>query len=327
MRGGFRYVDPAGRPVRDLETLQRIRGLAIPPAWTDVWICPDARGHLQAIGRDAKGRKQYRYHPRWRQVRDETKYARLAAFARALPRVRRRVARDLGLRGLPRDKVLATVVRLLETTAIRVGNQEYARTNGSYGLTTLRTRHVKVEGSSLSFEFRGKSGQHRRVGLADRRLARVIRRCQDLPGYELFQYLDEGGQRQTIDSSDVNGYLRRIAGNEFTTKDFRTWAGTVLAAQELGRLKTGPRGLGRRLVADAIKRVAAQLGNTPAICRRCYVHPAVIDIYTNGDLSARILDADGRRHAVPRGLPAHEAQVLAVLERTARLKPARPRSA
>ena len=245
-RAAFRYLSPAGKAVRDPETLARIRRLAIPPAWEDVWICTRDDGHLQATGRDARGRKQYRYHPRWREVRDETKYGRMLDFAKALPRIRRRVSQDLALQGLPRDKVLATVVRLLETTRIRVGNEEYMRANDSFGLTTLRTRQVRVNGSTMSFNFRGKSGVQHRVALNDRKLAAIVRRMRDLPGYELFQYVDEAGETRAVDSADVNEYLKGIAGEEFTSKDFRTWAGTVLAARGAARARaTGGQAQGR----------------------------------------------------------------------------------
>src|SRR5207248_1022266 len=267
---GFRYVGPSGRPVRGPD-LERIRALAIPPAWTDVWICPLPNGHLQATGCDARGRKQYRYHPRWRAVRDETKYQRLLAFARALPRIRARVDADLARRGLPRAKVLATVVRLLETTLIRVGNEEYARANNSFGLTTLRGRHVDVDGPEVRFEFRGKGGKPHAVGVRDPRVARIVRRLHELPGQELFQYVDADGARRTLDSADVNAYLREIGADDFTAKDFRTWAGTVLAAlalAEVRRFRTVREA--RRNVGRAIERVAARLGNTPAICRKGY---------------------------------------------------------
>jgi DNA topoisomerase-1 len=250
-----------GEPVQDLPTLRRIRSLAIPPAWTQVWICPVAHGHIQAVGRDARGRKQYRYHARWRAVRDEAKFDRVIQFGRALPAIRERVEKDLGRPGLAREKVLASVVRLLEITLIRIGNAEYARANRSYGLTTLRTRHVTVDGARLRFEFRGKGGKHHTVDVSDRSLARVVRRCQDLPGHELFQYLDEDGQRQAIDSADVNAYLREVCGEEFTAKDFRTWGGTVLAAQALAAAseETDAR---RRLTA-AIGEVASRLREHP----------------------------------------------------------------
>jgi DNA topoisomerase I len=277
---GFIYIGLTGKRISDADTIGRIRRMAIPPAWTDVWICPDPNGHLQAVGRDARGRKQYRYHPDWRQVRDETKYTRMIPFARALPVLRRRVEADLSLTGLPREKVLATVVRLLEATLIRVGNEEYARHNASYGLTTLRDRHVDVSGSVVRFEFKGKSGVRHAVDLRDRRLAKIIKDCQDLPGYELFQYVDESGSRCSIGSGDVNAYLREITGQDFTAKDFRTWAGTVLAAQALLRL---PRCRtvteAKKNVVQVVAQVAERLGNTRAVCRKCYIHPAVIDRY------------------------------------------------
>lgn len=282
---GFRYLHPDGRPVRDRRTLGRIRALAVPPAWAAVWICPSDDGHLQATGRDARRRKQYRYHRRWREVRDETKYGRLIPFARALPRIRRRVERDLSLPGLPREKILATVVRLLETTLIRVGNQEYARENESFGLTTLRERQVRVRGEKLSFRFRGKSGVEHAIELNDRRLAKIVRRVQDLPGEELFQYVDEDGETRRIESADVNAYLKEVSGEDFTSKDFRTWSGTLLVVRAL--LALGPAGSqteGRRNIAQAIEAVAKQLGNTKAVCRKCYVHPAILDAYLGGKL-------------------------------------------
>jgi DNA topoisomerase-1 len=275
---GFRYLGINGSAVRDKPTLARIRSLAIPPAWEKVWICPREDGHLQATGRDARGRKQYRYHPRWREMRDETKYGRMLAFSRALPKIRRRVSQDLQLSGLPRDKVLATVVRLLETTRMRVGNEEYARDNDSFGLTTLRVRQVRVQGSTMQFRFRGKSGVWHQFALSDRRLAAIVRRMRDLPGYELFQYLDEQGETRAVDSADVNDYLKQVAGAEFTSKDFRTWAGTVLAAAALHQFGKG--GLQR-----AIEHVAKQLGNTKAVCRKCYIHPRVIEACVDGSLA------------------------------------------
>jgi DNA topoisomerase I len=278
----FRYLRPDGKAVRDPRTLERIRRLVIPPAWEDVWICMREDGHLQATGRDARGRKQYRYHSRWREVRDETKYGRMLAFAKALPRIRRRVNQDLALPGLPRDKVLAAVVRLLETTRIRVGNEEYARANDSFGLTTLRTRQVRINGSTMSFRFRGKSGVQHDVALSDPKLAAIVRRMRDLPGYELFQYVDEAGETRAVDSADVNEYLKSIAGEEFTSKDFRTWAGTVLAAAALHALEPPA---GKQKLAQAIEGVARQLGNTKAVCRKCYIHPAVIDSYLDGSLA------------------------------------------
>jgi len=312
----FTYVDTRGRRVQDAETLGRIRALAIPPAWTAVWICPSPSGHLQAAGRDARGRKQYRYHPRWREVRDETKYARMLSFAAALPRIRARVRRDLARPGLPHRKLLAAVVRLLETTLIRVGNAEYARQNRSFGLTTMRDRHVAVSGSTLRFQFRGKSGKEHVVDVRDPRLARIVKRCQELPGQELFQYLDDGGRRQAVDSADVNAYLREIAGAEFTAKDFRTWAGTVLAALALAEIDAfTTKRQARRNVIRAVEAVARRLGNTAAICRKCYVHPAVLDAYLDGVT----LDAFRRRAERvitedASGLSRDEAVVLGMLQ-------------
>lgn len=284
----FRYVDPNGRTIHDRADLQRIKSLAIPPAWSDVWICCDPLGHLQAIGRDARGRKQYRYHPHWREVRDEVKYGRLPAFADALPRLRKRVDADLRRSGLPREKVLAAVVQLLEKTLIRVGNEEYARENGSVGLTTMREKHAKVSGTSLRFEFRGKSGIEHAIDLRDARLARIVKACRDLPGYELFQYIDPDGNRQMIDSADVNAYLREICGQDFTAKDFRTWAGTVLAAKALAEEPTFKSPTeAKRKVNRAIESVAQRLGNTKAICRKSYIHPAILRAYMDGATIAK----------------------------------------
>jgi DNA topoisomerase-1 len=313
---GFSYIGPDGAPIRDEETLRRIKSLAIPPAWQDVWICPHPNGHLQATGRDAKGRKQYRYHPRWRATRDETKYERMIAFGRALPHIRERVEHDMGLPGLPREKVLATVVRLLETTLIRVGNQEYAKANRSFGLTTMRDRHVEVDGATLRFEFRGKSGIRHSVDLHDRRLARIVKRCRDLPGYELFQYLDDAGQRQTIDSADVNDYLRAISGEDFTAKDFRTWAGTVLAALALQEFESfDSQAQAKRNIVGAIQNVAERLGNTPAICRKSYVHPAVIDAYLEGAMLDSLRQRTEQELSGDlANLPPEEAAVLALLQ-------------
>jgi DNA topoisomerase I len=282
---GWTYLDPVGKPITDPEERVRINSLAIPPAWTDVWICPRPNGHIQATGRDARGRKQYRYHPDWRAVRDETKFGRMIAFAEALPAIRERVDRDLSLRGMPREKVLAAVVRLLETTLIRVGNDEYARANDSYGLTTLRTDHVDVDGSTIHFRFRGKSGVPHDVGVRDRRLARIVERCQDLPGEELFEYLDEEGQPRPVSSDDVNDYLREATGQDFTAKDFRTWGGTVLALFALRRMG-GAGGVteAKKNVVEAVKQVAKALRNRPATCRKFYIHPAVLESYLAGDL-------------------------------------------
>jgi DNA topoisomerase-1 len=319
----FVYLDAAGRRLHDAATEERIRKLAIPPAWTDVWICPDPNGHLQATGRDARGRKQYRYHPRWREERDGTKYSRMIAFGQALPHLRRRIAADLRLPGLPRRKVVATVARLLETTFMRVGNEEYARSNKSFGLTTLKDRHVAIGPSEVRFHFRGKSGVVHDVSVHDRAVARIVRRCRDLPGQELFQYLDEDGKPATIDSADVNAYIREATGHDFTAKDFRTWAGTVLAAAALQEVdaaaellpRRGRRGTPHkptpRDVRRAIEQVAARLGNTPAVCRKCYVHPDVIAAYLDGTLAASLKPASRRLSA----LQPDEAAVLALLQR------------
>jgi DNA topoisomerase-1 len=310
---GFAYRGPDGSAVTDRGERSRIRRLAIPPAWTDVWISPAANGHLQATGRDARGRKQYRYHDRWRQVRDGTKYARMIDFARALPRIRGRTDDDLGQPGLSRERVLATVVRLLESTLIRVGNDEYAKQNRSFGLTTMRDDHVEVHGSKIRFRFRGKSGVQHEVGVSDRRLARVIERLDELPGQHLFQYVDATGEPRAIDSDDVNAYLREISGDDFTAKDFRTWAGTVLAARALAAL--GPSATdsqAKRNLVAAIEDVARKLGNTRAICRQCYVHPAITDGYLDGSLlrTGRRRGADGQAN----GLDPDEKWVLHVLE-------------
>jgi DNA topoisomerase-1 len=311
----FAYVDADGRAIRDPEALARIKALAIPPAWTDVWICPSPRGHLQATGRDARGRKQYRYHARWRAVRDEAKYERMLAFGRALPRIRQRVQEDMSRPGLPRDKVLAAIVRLLEATLIRVGNEEYARQNRSFGLTTLRDRHVSVEGSTVRFKFRGKSGIQHETGLRDRRLARIVRRCQDVPGQELFQYVDQDGTHRSVESADVNDYLREVAGEGFTAKDFRTWAGTVLAATALRELEEfDSETQAKKNVVRAIERVAERLGNTPAVCRKCYVHPAVIDAYLEGTTVQVALQRSEQELAESlHDLDPEEAAVLAFL--------------
>src|SRR5688572_19143318 len=282
---GWRYIGVDGRTIRDTAVTSRIRALAIPPAWHDVWISPSERGHIQATGRDARGRKQYRYHARFRQVRDAAKFDRMLAFARALPRVRGKVARDLGLDGLPGDKVLAALVRLLETTHIRVGNEEYARKNRSFGLTTLRDGHVRVEGSLVEFRFRGKSGKDHVVRVRDRRLAVIVAACRALPGTALFQYVDGKGRRRGVDSDDVNAYLRRITRRDFTAKDFRTWSGTVLAAVALEKcLVPATKAKARRDVVAAVGAVAERLGNTPSIARKSYVHPAVIDAFLDGTL-------------------------------------------
>ncbi|MEY2487159.1 MAG: topoisomerase [Verrucomicrobiota bacterium] len=279
----FEYFDTQGKAISDEQRLLRIKRIAIPPAWTNVWICPSANGHIQATGCDARRRKQYRYHERWREARDESKYEKMLLFGEALPKIRKRVDQDLKLPGLQRNKILATIVQLLERTFIRVGNEEYARENKSFGLTTMQDRHVDVEGSKLRFRFRGKSGISHEVDVTDRRMARIISKLQDLPGQELFQYVDDEGGIRDITSQDVNGYLKEITGEEFTAKDFRTWAGTVLAAialNEVGAFETKKQA--KANIKTAISAVAKVLGNTPAICRKCYVHPAVLETYLDG---------------------------------------------
>jgi DNA topoisomerase I len=289
----FSYLGLDGKPIHDQKELQRIRALAIPPAWKNVWICSNPRGHIQASGRDARGRKQYRYHSEWRKIRDETKYDRLIAFGQALPCIRGRVNADLSLPGLPREKVLAVVVRLLDTLSIRVGNEEYARENKSFGLTTLRNRHVEISGTNIHFHFKGKRGIEHKVSIRDQRLARIIKQCQDLPGHELFQYLDETGKRVPVDSDDVNEYLRHVTGKEFTAKDFRTWTGTVIAACALTELGAGEtQTQAKKHVSQAIEAAAKHLGNTPTICRKCYVHPEVINSYLNGKLLSALKQND-----------------------------------
>lgn len=340
---GFRYLDAHGAPVSDENTLARIRSLAIPPAWTEVWICPQANGHLQATGRDARGRKQYRYHPRWRQVRDEVKYERMLRFGQALPAIRAEVARALRLPGLPREKVLATIVYLLEATMMRVGNETYARANKSFGLTTLRNRHARVDGSEVAFSFRGKSGVYHKVKVHDRRLARIVARSRDLPGQELFQYIDEDGQTHSIDSGDVNDYLRAIGGEDYTAKDFRTWAGTVLAALALQEFeKFDSEAQARKNIVRAIESVAEKLGNTASICRKCYVHPAVLDAYLDGVALGVLRERTANKLRQDlHSLRPEEAAVLALLEQrlgreqarlqeragAARKKPAAPTAA
>ena len=317
---GFSYRWPNGRVIADRATLQRIRSLAIPPAWTDVWISPKANGHVQATGRDQRRRKQHRYHLRWTAHRDEAKYARLVAFGKALPALRRRTRADLALEGLPHRKVVALVVRLLEKTLIRIGNDEYVRQNRSFGLTTILDRHASVAGRTVRFRFRGKSGKAHDVALEDPRLARLVRQCQDLPGSQLFQYLDPRDRVRDVTSSDVNAYLREAMGGEFTAKDFRTWAGTVLAARafrEMSKVSsTAPK---EKAVVKAVESVVRQLGNTRAVCRKCYVHPAVIDAYLDGSL-ARSLQSQAMRKLqetpAPRPL---ETIVLALLQRRLRI--------
>jgi DNA topoisomerase I len=282
---GFTYRNPDGSEVTDEKTLDRIKSLAIPPAWEGVWICRVPNGHLQAVGRDARGRKQYRYHPRWRVVRDEAKYSKMLLFGRVLPEIRQHVEEDLAKPGLPREKVLAAIVRLLETTLARVGNEEYAKSNKSFGLTTLRNRHVKVEGNRLTFDFRGKHGIKHHIDLQNRKLARIVKRCREIPGQELFQYLDEEDQPRAVGSEDVNGYLREISGEDITAKDFRTWAATNLAALALQELEAyDSQAVAKKNVVQAVEAVSKMLGNTPAICRKCYIHPAIFDGYLDGSL-------------------------------------------
>ncbi len=310
--GGFSYLDAKGAPVKDETTLARIQALVIPPAWTDVWICASPRGHIQATGRDQRGRRQYRYHDRWRETRDLAKFERVAAFGRTLPRLRKQVEADLARRGLPREKVLAAVIRLLEVTLIRVGNDEYARTNKSFGLTTLRDRHAKISTRGVTFAFRGKSGKQHETAFQDRRLARVVKSCQDLPGQRLFQYLDADGERHAVESSDVNAYIREATGLEVSAKDFRTWAATVSAARALVEHGgCGTKTETKRNLNTCIKAVAGLLGNTPAVCRRAYIHPLVLAAYEGGELPLRAA-------ATPR---AFELSVIRFLERAAQVKP------
>ncbi|MDB4936188.1 MAG: topoisomerase [Labilithrix sp.] len=324
---GWKFVSPDGKVVRDRDVLARIKALVIPPAWTNVWICPDADGHIQATGRDARGRKQYRYHWRFREVREETKYERMMQFAEALPAIRAKVDEDLGKPGLTREKVLATVVRLLEITLIRVGNEEYARENGSFGLTTMRTRHVDISGSTIKFHFRGKSGKEHAVNVHDRRLARVVQRCNDLPGEVLFQFVDDEGQRHSVESSDVNEYLRQVSGAGFTAKDFRTWAGTVLAAQALEALAAfDTKAAAKKNIVLAVKNVSSRLGNTPSVCRKCYVHPEIFDAYLDGHLVQTLQQRAERelRENLP-SLSSEEAAVLMLLrDRLAGKRPSPP---
>jgi DNA topoisomerase I len=310
-----RYLTPQGRILRDRAQLQRIASLVIPPAWTDVWICCDPHGHLQATGRDARGRKQYRYHPRWRAVRDETKYERLIGFATALPLIRRRTSAHLRSAKLTREKVLAAVVQLLEKTLIRVGNDEYAKENQSFGLTTMRDGHVNVNGGQVRFSFRGKSGVEHDIRLEDRRLARIVKACRDIPGYDLFQYYDEDGERHALGSADVNAYLKELSGEDYTSKDFRTWAGTVLAAETLRTFDAfGSDTEAKRNIVRAVETVAKRLGNTKAVCRKCYIHPAILDAYM--DRSMLRAAADRARRSVRKSgeLTGAEAAVLAVLQ-------------
>ena len=328
---GFSYARADGSKLSDADVLKRIKALVIPPAWVDVWISPFADGHLQATGRDAKGRKQYRYHALFREVRESTKYEHVVAFADELPTIRKKVHEHMGRRGLPREKVLATVIHLLETTLIRIGNEDYAKQNNSYGLTTLKNRHVAVDGNEVRFRFTGKSGKQWSLRVRDRRVAKIIKACQDLPGQELLQYVDEAGDCQDVTSSDVNAYLKEITGKDVTAKDFRTWAGTVLAAMALNEVESfDSAAQAKRNLRAAIEKVAARLGNTPTICRKCYVHPEVLNCYMDGNL---VLELKSKAESELRGdvqnLKPEEAAVLALLrgrlakevERTAAKKP------
>lgn len=312
----FSYIGLDGKPIHEKAEIERIRAIGIPPAWTQVWICPNPRGHIQATGRDAKGRKQYRYHPKWREIRDETKYSRMIAFGKALPTIREQVSHDLALPGLQREKVLATLIRLLDTTAIRIGNEEYARENGSFGLTTMQNDHVEVTGSTVAFHFRGKGGKEHMIDVKDRQLAKVVKKCQSLPGQQLFEYLDEQRELRTVESDDVNDYLQHITGENFTAKDFRTWAATVTttcALQDLGAYESQTQA--KKHVVRAIEAAAQHLGNTPTICRKSYVHPEVIDAYLNGSLLNAL--NQGNQQAILdalAGLRPEEIAVLAFLE-------------
>jgi DNA topoisomerase-1 len=316
-KNGFKYFAPDGSLITNEDTIVRIRKLAIPPAYRSVWICPYDNGHLQAVGRDVRGRKQYRYHPRWRAVRDEAKYHKMLLFGQVLPRIRAKVEEDLSLRGMPRRKVLAAIVRLLETTLMRVGNEEYAKANESFGLTTLRNRHVKVEGGGIRFDFRGKHGKDHHINLRDRRLAKIVKRCQELPGQDLFEYLDEDGTPRDVGSDDVNEYLQEISGEDITAKDFRTWAATNLAALALRELEAvDSQAKAKKNVLQAVEAVSKLLGNTPAICRKCYIHPAIFDGYLDGSLvEALHRRAEETLADPPDGLKAEEAAVTAFLSK------------
>ncbi len=315
---GFDYFDSDGSKITDEAEIQRLRKLAIPPAYTDVWICRDPRGHLQAVGRDARGRKQYRYHANWRTVRDEAKYSKMLVFGKVLPTIRNHVKHDLGLPGLPKRKVLAAIVALLEKTMMRVGNEEYAKQNKSYGLTTLRDRHIKVKGSHVEFDFRGKHGINHHIDLNDRKLAKIVERCRDLPGQDLFQYLDHDGERHGIGSEDVNDYLHEISGESVTAKDFRTWAATNLAAEVLAELERfDTQAAAKKEVVKAVEHVAKRLGNTPAICRKCYIHPAIFEGYLDGSLAEGLKQRADELldHPSSAGLTAQEVALTAFLSR------------
>jgi DNA topoisomerase-1 len=318
---GFKYVGVNGRVIRNKAEITRINRLAVPPAWTDVWICPEPRGHIQATGRDAKGRKQYRYHPAWRASRDDNKYDRMLAFADALPKIRQRTSADLARSGLPREKVLATVVQLLEKSLIRVGNDEYAKKNRSFGLTTMRNKHVEVKGSTVKFEFKGKSGVRHSVGVEDKRLARVVRACQDLPGQELFEYFDDKGARRDVGSGDVNAYLKEITGQDFTAKDFRTWAGTVLACTALQELDAfDSQSQAKKNVVQAVEAVAGLLGNTRTVCRKSYIHPAILDAYMDGTMLETLSRKTGAgvRKKLGTLRPGEHAVLIVLQQRLAR---------
>ena len=314
-RTGFDYRQPDGSLVRDIETLQRIKSLVIPPAWSSVWISCDPLGHIQVTGRDQRGSKQYRYHPRWREIRDEAKYGKMLIFALVLPAIRARVDADLRRHGLPCERVLAAIVRLLELSLLRIGNSEYARANGSFGLTTLRDRHADIEGSHIHLSFRGKSGNRNESDINDPRLARIVKACRDLPGYELFQYLDDAGERHTVSSTEVNAYLREITGEEITAKDFRTWAATNLAALALREFEhIDSDAMRKRAVVRAVERVAEHLGNTPEVCRRCYIHPEIFEGYFDGTLLATLAEKT-RLYLTEElaGMSVEEAAVVAFL--------------
>ena len=312
---GYSYRGPDGKVINDKAALARIRALAIPPAWENVWICADPNGHIQAVGYDARGRKQYRYHAKFREIREDVKYEHMIAFANALPSLRQKVKKDMSAPGMGRRKILATVVNLLETTMIRVGNGSYAKENKSYGLTTLLNRHVKVEGSELKFHFKGKSGKEWRLSVRDRRIAKIVKNCQELPGQHLFQYIDEDGKRQAVTSADVNDYLKEVSGANITAKDFRTWTGTVLAAMALGEFeKADSKARAKKNVTRAVERVASMLGNTPTICRKCYIHPGVVDAYLDGNLLLEVQkDIDKQLSEDMEALRAEEAAVLSFL--------------
>jgi DNA topoisomerase-1 len=313
-KNGFRYIDRQGKPITDDKELKRIKALVIPPAWTDVWICPWANGHIQATARDARNRKQYRYHKLWREVRDEAKYGRMVSFGKALPLIRKQADAALAMPGLPREKVLATVIHLLQITMIRIGNDEYARQNKSFGLTTLRNRHIRIDGSEMEFHFRGKSGVEHAIKVNDRRLARIIKKIRDLPGQELFQYVDDEGYRHSVSSTDVNEYLQSLTGENYTAKDFRTWSGTLLAARALHEFeKFDSEAQAKKNIVRAIEAVAKKLGNTPTICRKCYIHPLVIQSYLDGEILADL--SHMKEAADLHALSPEEQAVLMLLEK------------